>query len=66
MCDAIRKVDIGAWIRSSRCVQGNCVELQYAEDHRLVRDSKADGAAWLTFGPDAWSTFLERYHSVSS
>jgi hypothetical protein len=66
MAGDIRKINTRTWIRSSRCGSGNCVELHYAEDHLLIRDSKGDDAALLEFDRDSWFAFLKRYHAASS
>jgi hypothetical protein len=49
---------IGAWVRSSRCVAGDCVEVRRSLDGVAMRDSKDVGAGILSFEAGAWSAFL--------
>jgi len=46
------------WVRSSRCVGGDCVEVRITPDGVAVRDSKDVAAGVLTFEAGAWSAFL--------
>jgi hypothetical protein len=64
MRDGIEKINTSAWVRSTRCGAGNCVELRYTHSHLIIRDSKGDAEAQLRFERDSWSTFLERCHSA--
>lgn len=45
------------WRRSSRCNNGNCVEVAALPDRVLVRSS-ADGTT-LSFSKEAWVSFLD-------
>jgi hypothetical protein len=49
---------MGAWVRSSRCVGGDCVEVRVSLDGVAMRDSKDVDAGVLTFEAGAWSAFL--------
>lgn len=64
MPGGIRKINTPAWIRSSRCGAGNCVELRHGKDHLAVRDSKNGDSALLMFNRASWSTFLRNYRSA--
>ncbi|WP_427422649.1 DUF397 domain-containing protein [Lysinibacillus fusiformis] len=46
-----------AWIRSSRCDSGTCVEARRVGDVIEVRDSKADDGPVLRFTPEEWAAF---------
>lgn len=47
-----------AWRKSSRCQNGECVEMA-APGPVLVRDSKNPDGPRLAFTPAAWRAFLE-------
>lgn len=50
----------GRWHKSSYSdPQNNCVEHAQADELHGVRDSKDRDGAVLTFGRDAWSSFLD-------
>jgi hypothetical protein len=42
------------WVRSSRCIQGDCVEVRYVGGVVEVRDSKQPGGPVLRYGIDEW------------
>ncbi|MEV8632618.1 DUF397 domain-containing protein [Streptosporangium sp. NPDC051023] len=49
-----------AWRKSSLSTNGgNCVEIAYTGDRRLVRDSKDPHGPELVFSPAAWADFLD-------
>ena len=53
----------GAWKRSSKCVNGTCLEVRYdltsgSMPSISVRDGK-DPGPMLTVAPDAWAHFVE-------
>ena len=54
------------WIRSSRCSpEGNCVELSRHRTEVIIRDSKGDANATLTFAAaDPWTSFMEHCRST--
>jgi hypothetical protein len=45
-----------AWIRSSKCVNGNCVEVRSVSASILVRDGAGQA---LSFDHGAWTRFIE-------
>jgi len=46
------------WRRARSCANNACIEVARDDGQFLVRDSKdADGAV-LSFGPEAWASFL--------
>lgn len=46
------------WIRSTRCVGGDCVEATYRDGCVLVRDSKQPDGPHLAFSPTEWAAIL--------
>jgi len=46
------------WKKSSYCGTGQCVEVANTGDLLAVRDSKDPGGPVLSFGHDAWRSFL--------
>jgi hypothetical protein len=52
-----------AWRRSTFCEAGACVEVSFAEEAVLVRDSKDTAGPSLEFSFPAWRTFLNRAKS---
>lgn len=47
------------WRKSSRSNEMyNCVEVAFADQAVLARDSKRPGAGALSFSPGAWHTFV--------
>ena len=53
-------VEVGAWRTSSYSSNGGgeCVEAGHAHGSVVVRDTKDRDAGMLTFGADAWNTFV--------
>lgn len=46
------------WIRSSRCGDGQCVEIRPDQHRVLVRDSKSPDTGHLAFEPRTWRSFM--------
>jgi hypothetical protein len=46
------------WKKSTRCAEGNCVEVARIGDRILVRDSKDPGGPILKFDFHEWGAFL--------
>jgi len=47
------------WRRSTRCIDGKCVEVAEDDDHVLVRDSKQGVAGdVLNFTRQEWADFI--------
>ena len=53
-------VEVGAWRKSSYSGNGgaDCVEAGHVPGAILVRDTKDRDAGTLTFGAEAWNTFV--------
>lgn len=49
------------WIKSSKCDNsgGSCVEVAYAGDQVLTRDSKDPAAAPQAYSREEWRAFVE-------
>jgi hypothetical protein len=52
------RIDWSAWHKSSYSKAGNCIETRDTCDRVQVRDSKSPDGPMLTFGREAWITFL--------
>ena len=46
------------WFTSSACNNSACVEVAFADDQVLVRDSKNPEAAVLVFTHEQWELFM--------
>lgn len=46
------------WRKSSRSLKWECVEVAFADQAVLARDSKRPGAGVLAFSAAAWSEFV--------
>jgi len=46
------------WIRSTRCMSGDCVEVLLSEERVAMRDSAAAETGSLVFSAASWSSFL--------
>lgn len=46
------------WRKSSRSDDGNCVEVAFADDAVLTRDSKDPDGMVLQFAPRQWQSFV--------
>ena len=47
-----------AWRRSTASGEGNCVEIAFAEESVLVRNSRDPFGPVLSFSPEEWVAFL--------
>ena len=47
------------WLRSSKCLGGECVEVMILDDGAAVRDAKNPDGGVLRFDRDAWTAFLD-------
>ena len=55
-------VEVAFWRKSSFSGEGgsDCIEVAFAQTVVAVRDSKNASGPRLTFGPEAWRSFLPR------
>lgn len=54
-----RDDEVPRWRKSTRSTSGACVEIAPYQEMILMRDSKDPGGPVLTFGRDAFATFIE-------
>ncbi|MFI5934904.1 DUF397 domain-containing protein [Actinoplanes sp. NPDC051494] len=47
-----------AWRRSSKCANGNCIEVAKVGESYLIRDSSRPDEQPLTFLADEWRAFV--------
>ena len=47
------------WRRSTASAEGNCVEVAFASESILVRNSRDPLGPVLSFSPEEWAAFLE-------
>ncbi|MFI7539730.1 DUF397 domain-containing protein [Actinoplanes sp. NPDC049599] len=56
----MNSVSVPAWQKSSKCANGNCVEVARVDgDTYLIRDSKRPDSPALSFTVEEWTAFVE-------